>query len=108
MTAASFLFLQSVTEEDLRDLLDSIETPRSRKPRRRNRLSPEMSKEEKAAKIAEIVGDSPSPAAEKDADEDDDAGDDSDQAGADTEEESADESDETGDEVVPAERDRPQ
>jgi hypothetical protein len=98
-----FLFLQSVTEEDLRDLLDSIETRRSPNPRRRNRLSAEMSSEEKAAKIAQLGGDSQSLAAGKEADEDDDTGDDSDQANDTEEVSAAGESDEAGEEIVPGE-----
>jgi len=50
-----FLFLQSVSLEDLEDLLDNVQPRTTPKVRRRNRLSPEWTDADKAAYIAKVL-----------------------------------------------------
>jgi hypothetical protein len=50
-----FLFLQSVSIEDLEDLLDNVQPRKTPNARRRNRLSPEMEEDQKNAYIAQLA-----------------------------------------------------
>ena len=50
-----FLFLQSVSLEDLEDLLDNVQPRVAPSARRRNRLSPQMTEDEKAAYVTRLT-----------------------------------------------------
>jgi hypothetical protein len=52
-----FLYLKSVSIDDLEDLLDDVAPQDLPRARRRNRLSPEMTEEEQAAHIRTATGD---------------------------------------------------